>query len=134
MVVDVVAPQDFEPAFARIEQSQPEALLVGVDPLIFNDRKAVIAFAARRRLPALYGTGVSDLVRDGGLMSYGTNIDVQYPRAADYVDKILKGASPSELPVEQPVGFETLVNLKTARALNLEITPIFLAGADEVIE
>jgi hypothetical protein len=73
LVVDVVAPQDFEPAFARIEQSQPEALLVGVDPLIFNDRKAVIAFAARRRLPALYGTGVSDLVRDGGLMSYGTN-------------------------------------------------------------
>ena len=57
----------------------------------------MIAFAARRRLPALYGTGGSDLVRDGGLMSYGTNIDVQYPRAADYVDKILKGASPSEL-------------------------------------
>jgi len=132
VVVDVVAPQDFEPAFARIEQSQAEALLVGVDPLIFNDRKAVIAFAARRRLPALYTIG--DLVRDGGLMSYSTNINVHLPRAADYVDKILKGASPSELPVEQPVGFEMLLNLKTARALNLELPPSLLAVADEVIE
>jgi len=132
VVVDVVARQDFEPAFARIEQSQAEALLVIVDPLISNNGKAVIAFAARRRLPALYTIG--DLVRDGGLMSYSTNLDVHYPRAADYVDKILKGASPADLPVEQPVGFETLVNLKTARALNLELPPIFLASADEVIE
>ena len=67
-------------------------------------------------------------------MSYGTNTDPQYPRAADYVDKILKGASPSKLPVEQPAGFEMVVNLKTARALNLELPPILLAGADEVIE
>jgi putative ABC transport system substrate-binding protein len=132
MVVDVVAPQDFEPAFARIEQSQAEALLVEVDPLISSNREAVIAFAARRRLPALYS--IADLVRDGGLMAYGTNIDAQYPRAADYVDKILKGASPSELPVEQPTRFEMLVNLKTARALNLELPPSLLAVADEVIE
>jgi putative tryptophan/tyrosine transport system substrate-binding protein len=132
VVVDVVARQDFEPAFARIEQSQAEALLVMVDPLIYNNGKAVIAFAARQRLPALYTIG--DLVRDGGLMSYSTNLDVHYPRAADYVDKILKGASSSELPVEQPVGFETVVNLKTARALNLELPPIILTGADEVIE
>jgi putative ABC transport system substrate-binding protein len=132
--VGVVAAQDFEPAFARIEQLQPEALLVGIDPLIFNNRKAVIAFAARRRLPALYGTGGLDLVRDGGLMSYGTNTDVQYPRAADYVDKILKGAKPSELPVEQPTRFRLLVNLKTARALNLQLPPSLLAAADEVIE
>jgi putative ABC transport system substrate-binding protein len=85
-------------------------------------------------LPALYGVSVSDLVRDGGLMSYGTNIDAQYPRAADYVDKILKGTSPSELPVEQPTHFQMLVNLKTARALNLELPPNLLAVADEVIE
>ena len=134
VVVEVGAPQDFEPAFARIEQSQAEALLVGIDPLISDNRKAVIAFAARRRLPALYGTGNSDLVRDGGLMSYGTNTDPQYPRAAEYVDKILKGASPSKLPVEQPTRFQMVVNLKTARALNLELPPILLAGADEVIE
>jgi putative tryptophan/tyrosine transport system substrate-binding protein len=102
------------------------------EPLILSNREAVISFAARRRLPALYT--IADLVRDGGLMSYGTNIDVQYPRAADYVDKILKGASPAELPVEQPVGFEMLVNLKTARALNLELPPSLLAVADEVIE
>jgi putative tryptophan/tyrosine transport system substrate-binding protein len=132
VVVDVVARQDFEPAFARIEQSQAEALLVMVDPLIYNNGKAVIAFAARWRLPALYAIG--DLVRDGGLMSYSTNLDVHYPRAADYVDKILKGTSSAELPIEQPVGFETLVNLKTARTLNLELPPIFLASADEVIE
>ena len=95
VAVDVVAPQDFEPAFARIEQSQAEALLVGGEPLIFSNREAVIAFAARRRLPTLYTLG--DFVRDGGLMSYSTNLNVQFPRAADYVDKILKGASPAEL-------------------------------------
>jgi putative tryptophan/tyrosine transport system substrate-binding protein len=132
VVVDVVARQDFEPAFARIEQSQAEALLVLGEPLIGHNREAVIAFAARRRLPALCTTG--DLVRDGGLMSYSTNINVHLPRAADYVDKILKGARPSELPVKQPVGFETLVNLKTARALNLELPPSLLVAADEVIE
>jgi putative ABC transport system substrate-binding protein len=132
IVVDVVARQDFEPAFARIEQSQAEALLVGGEPLTLSNREAVIAFAARRRLPTLYTLG--DFVRDGGLMSYSTNLNQQFPRAADYVDKILKGASPAELPVEQPVGFEMLVNLKTARALNLELPPNLLAVADEVIE
>ena len=132
VAVDVVAPQDFGPAFARIEQSQAEALLVGGEPLTLSNREAVIAFAARRRLPTLYTLG--DFVRDGGLMSYSTNLNLQFPRAADYVDKILKGASPAELPVEQPVGFEMLVNLKTARALNLELPPSLLAIADEVIE
>jgi putative ABC transport system substrate-binding protein len=132
VVADVVARQDFDPAFARIEQSQSEALLVIVEPLIITNREAVIAFAARRRLPALY-TG-EDLVRDGGLMSYSTNLAVHYPRAADYVDKILKGASPAELPVEQPVSFKLLVNLKTARALDLQLPPTLLALADEVIE
>jgi putative ABC transport system substrate-binding protein len=132
VAVDVIAPQDFEPAFARIEQSQAEALLVGGEPLTLSNREAVIAFAARRRLPTLYTLG--DFVRDGGLMSYSTNLNLQFPRAADYVDKILKGASPAELPVEQPVGFEMLVNLKTARALNLELPPSLLAFADEVIE
>jgi len=73
-------------------------------------------------------------VWDGGLMSYSINFNVHFLRAADYVDKILKGASPAELPVEQPVGFEMLVNLKTARALNLELPPSLLAAADEVIE
>ena len=133
VVVDVVARQDFDPAFARIEQSQAEALLVIVEPLIINNREAVIAFAARRRLPALYTLG-DDLVRDGGLMSYSTDLNLHYPRAADYVDKILKGASPAELPVEQPVGFKMLVNLKTARALDLQLPPTLLALADEVID
>jgi putative ABC transport system substrate-binding protein len=132
VLVDVVAHQDFEPAFARIEGSQAEALLVVGEPLILAHREAVIAFAAQRRLPALYTIGF--LVRDGGLLSYSINFDVHYPRAADYVDKILKGTSPTELPVEQPVGFELLVNLKTARALNLELQPSLLAIADEVIE
>ena len=132
VLVDVVARQDFEPAFARIEQSQAEALLVGGEPLTLSNREAVIAFAARRRLPALYTLG--DFARDGGLMSYSTNFIADFLRAANYVDKILKGANPAELPVEQPVGFEMLVNLKTARALNLELPPTLLAVADEVIE
>jgi putative tryptophan/tyrosine transport system substrate-binding protein len=92
----------------------------------------VIAFAARRRLPALYTLG--GFVRDGGLMSYSTIVNVDFRRAADYVDKILKGASPSRLPVEPPTRFEMLVNLKTARALNLELPPSLLAVANEVIE
>jgi putative tryptophan/tyrosine transport system substrate-binding protein len=133
VVVDVVARQDFDPAFARIEQSQAEALLVSVEPLITANREAVIAFAARRRLPALYTVGY-EMVRDGGLMSYSTDLAVHYPRAADYVDKILKGASPAELPVEQPVGFKLVVNLKTARALDLQLPPTLLALADELIE
>jgi putative ABC transport system substrate-binding protein len=133
VVVDVVARQDFDPAFVRIEQSQAEALLVAVDPLIVANREAVIAFAARRRLPALYTVGY-EMVRDGGLMSYSTDFSLHYPRAADYVDKILKGASPAELPVEQPVGFKLVVNLKTARALDLQLPPNLLALADEVIE
>ncbi len=132
VAVDVIAPKDFQPAFARIEQSQAEALLVGGEPLTLSNREAVIVFAARQRLPALYTIG--NMVRDGGLMSYSINFDVHYPRAADYVNKILKGTSPTELPVEQPVGFELLVNLKTARALNLELQPSLLAIADEVIE
>jgi putative ABC transport system substrate-binding protein len=132
VLVDVVAWQDFEPAFARIAQSQTEALLVMGEPLTITHREAVIAFAAIQRLPVLYTIG--SFVRDGGLMSYSINFDVHYPRAADYVDKILKGVSPTELPVEQPVGFELLVNLKTARALNLELQPSLLAIADEVIE
>ena len=81
VVVDVVARQDFEPAFARIEQSQAEALLVIGEPMIITHREAVFAFAARRRLPALYTIGT--MVRDGGLMSYSINFDVHYPRAAD---------------------------------------------------
>jgi putative tryptophan/tyrosine transport system substrate-binding protein len=132
VVVDVVARQDFEPAFARIEQSQAHALLVFCESLILANREVVLAFAARQRLPALYT--LSNLVRDGGLMSYSTNFDVHYPRAADYVAKILKGASPKELPVEQPISFQLVVNLKTARMLNLEIPPSILAVADEVIE
>jgi putative ABC transport system substrate-binding protein len=130
--VDVITPEDFEPAFARIEQSQAEALLVVGEPLILRSREAVIAFAARKRLPALYTIG--NFVRDGGLMSYTTILNMDFRRAADYVDKILKGASPSQLPVEPPTRFEMLVNLKTAHALNLELPPSLLAVADEVIE
>lgn len=132
VAVDVAARQDFGPAFARIDQLQAEALLVAVEGLIYTNRQAVIASAARRRLPAIYN--LADLVRDGGLMSYGTNINVHYSRAADYVDKILKGASPSELPVEQPIGFEMAINLRTAQALGLEVPSELLARADEVIE
>jgi putative ABC transport system substrate-binding protein len=130
--VDVVARQDFQPAFASIEQSQAEALLVGGEPLTLSNREAVIAFAARWRLPTLYTLG--DFMRDGGLMSYSINVIADFFRAADYIDKILKGASPAELPVQQPVAFEMLVNLKTARALNLELPPSLLAVVDEVIE
>ena len=102
------------------------------DALTGLNRKRIVEFAAENRLPAIYE--VRDPVGDGGLMSYGPNLPDLFSRAAYYIDKILKGAKPGDLPMEQPTKFELVINLKTAAALGLTIPSSILARADEVIE
>jgi putative tryptophan/tyrosine transport system substrate-binding protein len=123
---------DFDPAFAMIESSRIDALLTLVDPFTSQHRKRIVEFAAQRRLPAIYEAG--EFVETGGLISYGPNLLVIERRAAEFVDKILKGAKPADLPVEQPTKFEMLINMKTAKALSLSIPQSVMLRADQVIE
>ena len=103
-----------------------------VDPLTVRYRDRLVELATRNRLPAMYG--FREFVDAGGLIAYGVNVPHLCRRAAVYVDKIIKGATPADLPVEQPTRFELLINLKTAKALGIEIPPMLIARADEVIE
>ena len=124
--------RELEQAFDSISREHTDALLLLVDPFTAAQRARIVAFAADRRLPAIYET--SEFVDAGGLMSYGPSIVEQYRRAAAYVDKILKGAKPGVLPIEQPNKFELIVNLKAAKALGIRIPPSILARADRVVE
>jgi putative ABC transport system substrate-binding protein len=117
---------------ARIKQSSPDVLLTLNDPFLFTARKLVVDSVREMRVPAVYG--YREYAEDGGLISYGTNIADTYRSAARYVDKIFKGAQPADLPAQLPTKFELVLNLKTAKALGLELPPPLLARADEVIE
>jgi putative tryptophan/tyrosine transport system substrate-binding protein len=130
--LEVRRPEDFETAFQAATRSRAEALVVVSSRLMNVNRPRIVEFAARQRIPLVTGWG--PWVRSGGFMSYGPDLDVLVRRAASHVDKILKGARPGELPVEQPSKFELLINLKTARALGLTVPPSLLARADHVIE
>jgi putative ABC transport system substrate-binding protein len=130
--LDVISPGDFEDAFRAATKKHPDALMTLRNPMIVNNRKWLTELAARSRLAAVYDDRA--FVEAGGLMSYGADLADLHRRAAVYVDKILKGAKPADLPVEQPTKFELVINLKTARSLGLVIPPPALAGADEVIE
>ena len=110
-------PADLENAFVTLTRDRPDALLVFVDPFTISHRRRIVGFAAANRLPAIYEDRV--FLDAGGLMSYGPSIEDVCRRAATYVDKILKGAKPGDLPVEQPTKFELFINLKTAKALGL---------------
>jgi putative ABC transport system substrate-binding protein len=124
--------REYEEALARITSEHADALFVSFNGMNVTNRKAIIEFAATNHLPAMYP--LTEMTLDGGLMSYGANRADLFRRSATYVAKILNGAKPADLPIEQPVKFEFVINLKTARALSLEISPSLLARADEVIE
>jgi putative tryptophan/tyrosine transport system substrate-binding protein len=123
---------DLEPGFAAMARERVDALLVSDDALINNNRKLIVDLAERTRLPAIYFNNA--WAQAGGLMAYGPSEQEAYRRAAVFVDKILKGAKPADLPVEQPTKFELVINLKTAKALGLAIPPSMLLRADQVIE
>jgi len=125
-------PQDFEDIFGAIAGKRPDALMTTADPLIASYRTRIVDFAAKHRLLSMYPT--RDFVVAGGLMFYGGSIPEMYRRAAVYVDRILKGAKPADLPVEQPVKFDMVINLKTAKTLGLTIPQSLLLRADEVIQ
>jgi len=129
---DVRGPQDLEGAFTRMAQAHLDALLVLEDVLINMHRQQIVAFATQEHLPSVFAARES--VVAGGLISYGPSIPALYRRAATYVDKILKGTKPADMPVEQPIKFELVLNLKTAQALGLTIPPSVLLQADEVIK
>jgi ABC-type uncharacterized transport system substrate-binding protein len=130
--VEVRRPDDFEQAFSAMREARAGGLLVFPNAVIFEARKSIVAHAAKSRLPAVYPW--PEAASAGGLMSYSTNFPDMYRRAATYVDKILKGAKPADLPIEQPTKFELVINLKTAKALGLTIPPSLLQRADQVIE
>jgi putative tryptophan/tyrosine transport system substrate-binding protein len=130
--LEVRAPDDLNTALEAAMREKANALITVEDPLTVNYRMQIADFAVKNRLPTM--SGLREYVEAGGLLSYGPALDDLYRRAAGYIDKILKGAKPSELPVEQPTKFELVVNLKTARMLGIKIPPDMLAIADAAIE
>jgi putative ABC transport system substrate-binding protein len=125
-------PSEIDRAFAAITTERAGAVIVLVDTVLLDHRARIADHAIRRRLPTVFG--VNQFAEAGGLLAYGPNLSDQYRRAATYVDKILKGAKPGDLPVEQPTKFELVINMKTAKALGLTIPPLLLARADQIIE
>jgi ABC-type uncharacterized transport system substrate-binding protein len=130
--VAVRSDPEFDDAFDAILKERPGAMIVLADRVFLHNRARLVDFAARNRLPAVYP--YVELVEAGGLMSFGPNYADLHRRAATYVDKILKGAKPGDLPVEQPTKFELVINMKTAKALGIKILPSVLLRADRVIE
>ena len=130
--VEIRDSRELEQALAALERERPAALVLLADPLTLSQRLRIVEFATQERLPAIYE--VSQFVDAGGLMSYGPNVDDMVRRSAIYVDKILKGAKPADLPIEQPQKFELVINLKTAKALGITIPQSVLLQADRVIE
>jgi putative ABC transport system substrate-binding protein len=132
IVSSVRGEQDFESAFADLVRQRASALVLGADPLLNSRSAQITALAARHKLPAIYTT--TDWARAGGLMAWGVSLTDQYRLGGTYVGKILNGAKPADLPVWQPTKYELVINLKTAKALGLDVPDKLLALADEVIE
>jgi putative tryptophan/tyrosine transport system substrate-binding protein len=130
-LVEAQSQNDFKEAFGQMKQAHVDSLVVSQNVVYVQNRKLIVDLAAQQRLPTMYGR--SDFVDAGGLASYGTSFPDLYRRAAVYVDKILKGTKPADLPVEQPTKFELVFNLKTAKQIGLTIPPNMLARADRVI-
>jgi putative ABC transport system substrate-binding protein len=130
--LEVRNPKDFDSAFAAIIKERAQALTAAAHPVIDTNRQRIVDFASKNRLPAIYSS--SEFISAGGLMFYGVSFSDLYRRAATYVDKILKGAKPADLPVEQPTKFELVINLKAAKHIGLTIPPNVLVRADKVIK
>ena len=130
--VPVQDPKELESAFAALTRQRAGALTVIPDGMFLAQADRIIALAARSRLPAIYG--FTDLVEAGRLMAHGVNLPEMFRRGASYVDRILKGARPADLPIERPTRFYFVINLKTAKALGLTIPPSLLQQADRIIE
>lgn len=129
---EVRTSEDLDAAFAAVLKEKPDGLLILADRIFLHNRQRMMDFATEHRLPSV--NAYRELVEAGGLTSYGPSYEEMHRRAADYVDRILKGARPGDLPIEQPTKFTLVVNLKAARALGLDVPPTLLARADEVIE
>jgi putative ABC transport system substrate-binding protein len=130
--VEARGPLDIDEAFSEMTRARADGLVMLPSNIFIGERRRLVDLAARHRLPAMYLA--REFVNAGGLMSYAASIPDLFRRAATYVDKILKGAKPADLPVEQPTKFELVINLKTAKALGLTIPQSVLAWADEVIQ
>ncbi len=124
--------EDLDAALVDLSRNRPDAIWCAATSVNIGNRDRIIAFAARERLPAVYAA--RQFADSGGLMSYGVNISEVNRRAATYVDKILKGAKPAEMPIEQPTRFEFVINLKTAAALGITMPKVLLLAADELIQ
>jgi putative ABC transport system substrate-binding protein len=129
--LDILGPKDIETAFRAASKWQADGLLVLAGPVLYSNRTQVLDLAMESRLPAIYN--FPELVEAGGLMTYGVSVTDLSRRAATYVDKILKGRKPADLPVEQPKKFEFIINLKAAKQIGLTVPPNVLARADKVI-
>jgi ABC-type uncharacterized transport system substrate-binding protein len=130
--LDILEPKDIETSFRAATKGRADAILVMNSPIFIAHRKQVADLAVKNRLPAIYYS--TEYVEDGGLLSYGVSFTDLFRRAATYVDKILKGRKPGDLPVEQPIKFEFIINLKAAKQIGLTIPPNVLARADQVIQ
>jgi ABC-type uncharacterized transport system substrate-binding protein len=131
-VLDIIGPKDVETVFRAAGKEHADAVLLLSSGVIANRQTEIIELAIKSRLPAIYYR--AEFVEAGGLMSYGVSFTDLYRRAATYVDKILKGAKPADLPVEQPIKFELMINLKTAKQIGLTIPPNVLARANRVVQ
>jgi putative ABC transport system substrate-binding protein len=130
--IEVNGPDDLERAFSAITEESTARVAAAGDVMFYTERKRIAALALARRLPTIFST--EEYVKSGGLMSYGPSIPAIFRRAGVYVDKLIKGTTPKDIPVEEPTKFDLFVNLKTANALGLQVPPMMLTRADGVIE
>lgn len=131
-IVNAADEDEFQPAFASLAELKADALIVGTDPFFTSRRERIVALASRYSIPAIYEW--QEFITAGGLISYGASLPALYREAGVYVGKILQGAKPADLPIQQPTNFELVINLKAAKALGLTVPPTLLTAADKVIE